>query len=212
MPARVGSDQVIAESIVVIAMQDYSNQAVLSSDVHKFWAINYSSTMRNDTRYSATDAFETFPRPAATEATEHWGRVLDEERRKIMLRRQLGLTKLYNLVNNPELPDDADDDVARLREIHRQVDRAVADAYGWQDIALDHGFYTYKKITRYSISPAARLEVLDRLLAENHRRAALEEAAEQAKSASAKSKRNSSSSRAKSGAAASKLQQKESLF
>lgn len=212
MPARVGSDQVIAESIVVIAMQDYSNQAVLSSDVHKFWAINYSSTMRNDTRYSATDAFETFPRPAASEATEHWGHVLDEERREIMLRRQLGLTKLYNLVNNPDLPDDADADVARLREIHRQVDRAVADAYGWQDLALNHGFYTYKKITRYSISPAARLEVLDRLLAENHRRAALEEAAEQAKSASAKSKRNSRSSRAKSGAAASKLQQKESLF
>lgn len=212
MPAFVPANQVLDAKVIIFSLDDYSSFAVLSSDFHKAWVQKYGTTLETRATYTPSTVFEPFPRPAASEATEHWGHVLDEERREIMLRRQLGLTKLYNLVNNPDLPDVADADVARLREIHRQVDRAVADAYGWQDLALDHGFYTYKKITRYSISPAARLEVLDRLLAENHRRAALEEAAEQAKSASAKSKRNSRSSRAKSGAAASKLQQKESLF
>ena len=86
-----------------------------------------------------------------------------------MLRRQLGLTKLYNLVNDP---DYADDDIARVREIHVELDKAVMDAYGWDDVELDHGFHTYRQMRRWTVSPAARVEILDRLLEENLRRAA----------------------------------------
>ena len=42
---------------------------------------------------------------------------------------------------------------------------------------LDHGFHTYRQMQRWTVSPAARVEILDRLLAENHRRAALQGAA-----------------------------------
>ena len=90
-----------------------------------------------------------------------------------MLRRELGLTKFYNRVNDPTLADSADPDVARLRVIHREFDEAVMAAYGWDDVPLDHGFHTYRKMTRWTISPAARVEVLDRLLALNHERAAV---------------------------------------
>lgn len=89
-----------------------------------------------------------------------------------MLRRDLGLTKLYNLVNDPDTPDAADKDVTRLREIHVELDRAVMAAYGWEDVELDHGFHTYRQMTRWTVSPAARVEILDRLLEENLRRAA----------------------------------------
>lgn len=130
-------------------------------------------------RYTPSDVFETFPRPHLTEeserALETIGRALDEERREIMLRRQLGLTALYNKVNDPALPDSADPDVARLRIIHRELDQAVMAAYGWDDVPLDHGFHTYRKMTRWTISPAARVEVLDRLLALNHERAAAQD-------------------------------------
>ena len=51
-----------------------------------------------------------------------------------MLRRELGLTKLYNLVNDPDYADDADPDMARMREIHVELDQAVMDAYGWGDV------------------------------------------------------------------------------
>jgi hypothetical protein len=51
------------------------------------------------------------------------------------------------------------------------------DAYGWSDIVLDHGFHTYRQMERWTVSPAARVEILDRLLEENHRRAAAEAAA-----------------------------------
>jgi len=46
------------------------------------------------------------------------------------------------------------------------------DAYGWGDVELDHGFHTYRQMKRWTVSPAARVEILDRLLEENHRRAA----------------------------------------
>jgi len=91
-----------------------------------------------------------------------------------MLRRQLGLTKLYNLVNDPDTPDSADRDVAWLREIHVELDKAVMAAYGWDDVPLEHGFHTYRQMERWTVSPTARVETLDRLLAENHRRAALQ--------------------------------------
>jgi hypothetical protein len=89
-----------------------------------------------------------------------------------MLRRGLGLTKLYNLVNDPDLPNSADADIARLRALHVDVDQAVTDAYGWADISLDHDFHTYRQMERWTVSPAARVEILDRLLEENHKRAA----------------------------------------
>ena len=91
-----------------------------------------------------------------------------------MLRRDLGLTKLYNLINDPQITDNSDPDVARMRAIHVELDEAVMDAYGWSDIPLDHGFHTYRQMQRWTVSPAARVEILDRLLEENHRRAALE--------------------------------------
>lgn len=89
-----------------------------------------------------------------------------------MLRRDLGLTKLYNLVNDPGLEAGTDPDVDRMRAIHVELDAAVAAAYGWEDLDLTHGFHTYRKMTRWTLSPATRAEILDRLLEENHRRAA----------------------------------------
>jgi len=50
----------------------------------------------------------------------------------------------------------------------------VMDAYRWSDISLDHGFHTYRQMERWTFCPAARVEILDRLLEENHRRAAEE--------------------------------------
>jgi hypothetical protein len=90
-----------------------------------------------------------------------------------MVRRGLGLTKLYNLVNDPET-DSSDSDVARLREIHVELDRVVMDAYGWSDVPLDHGFNTYRQMRRWTVSPEAQVRILDLLLDENHRRTALQ--------------------------------------
>jgi hypothetical protein len=133
------------------------------------WAIKYGSTLETRVRYTPSDVFETFPRPTSTDWLAEVGRKLDTERREIMLRRDLGLTKLYNLVNDP---DYTDDDIKRMRELHVELDQAAIDAYGWSNVPLDHGFHTYRQMQRWTVSPAARVEILDRLLKENLRRAA----------------------------------------
>lgn len=185
MPARVPTGQVFSHKLAVFATDRFTDQAVLSSSLHLMWVMRYSSTMRTDLNYSPSDVFETFPRPEPTAELEAIGRTLDAERREIMLRRGLGLTRLYNLVNDPGLKAGADPDVDRMRAIHVELDAAVAAAYGWEDLDLTHGFHTYRKMTRWTVPPATRVEILDRLLEENHRRAAAEAAAAAASGRSA---------------------------
>ncbi|MGD1255352.1 DNA methyltransferase [Mycobacterium seoulense] len=173
-PLRVPTSMVPSDRLVVIANDSYCLQATLSSAPHTLWAIKYGTTHETRATYMPTAVFETFPRPHATDWLQRIGEALDEERREIMLRRDLGLTKLYNLINDRQILDTAEPDIARLRAIHIEIDEAVMDAYDWSDVSLDHGFHTYKQMQRFTISPAARVEILDRLLVENHCRAALE--------------------------------------
>ena len=172
MPCRVPAGQVASHALAIFATESYAQQAILSSSVHQDWAVTYGSTLETRVRYTPSDVFETFPRPEPTPELEAIGRTLDTERREIMLRRDLGLTKLYNLVNDPGLEAGTDPDVDRMRAIHVELDAAVAAAYGWEDLDLTHGFHTYRKMTRWTVPPATRVEILDRLLEENHRRAA----------------------------------------
>ncbi|GAB3599651.1 hypothetical protein [Microbacterium tumbae] len=174
MPVRVPAAQVFSHALGVFITDSFSAQAVLSSSLHQLWAITYGSGMRNDPRYTPSDVFETFPRPKSSTSLDALGVRLDRTRREIMLRRGLGLTSLYNLVNDPMMLDISDADVAEIRAIHEDLDAGVLDAYGWSDLAPNHGFHEFRKMTRWTLDPAARIEVLDRLLEENQRRAAAE--------------------------------------
>jgi hypothetical protein len=115
----------------------------------------------------------------------------------------LGLTDVYNLFHTRDLtvervakvskkaPEEAEAGYAgliELRRLHVELDTAIRDAYGWHDLNLGHDFIEVETLpendrVRYTLSPEARKEVLKRLLALNHQRAA-----EQAKLAQVKSK------------------------
>lgn len=84
---------------------------------------------------------------------------------------QEGLTKTYNRFHNPT---ETNPDIKKLRELHIEMDNAIAKAYGWQDLKLDHDFHQTKQGLRFTISDTARREVLDRLLQLNHERYAEE--------------------------------------
>lgn len=88
-----------------------------------------------------------------------------------MLGRNEGLTSTYNRFHNP---DATAADIARLRELHVEMDNAVAAAYGWDDLDLGHGFNETPQGIRYTISESARRTVLTRLLELNHARYAEE--------------------------------------
>ena len=89
----------------------------------------------------------------------------------MMLVRQEGLTKTYNRFHDP---DESAADIQKLRDLHVEMDKAVAAAYGWTDLDLGHGFHETKQGIRFTISESARREVLARLLKLNHERYAEE--------------------------------------
>ncbi|WP_460327996.1 Eco57I restriction-modification methylase domain-containing protein, partial [Actinopolyspora lacussalsi] len=172
MPVMVPEGQVFSHMLIVFAFDDPGRLAILSSAQHYLWAKAYGSKMKADFRYIPSNVFETFPLPELTQELRDLGDELDRYRRDVMLTRDSGLTKTYNLVFDPECTDS---DVRELRRIHREIDEATVRAYGWQDRidavgGLDHGFHPVGRETRYTIGPAAQREILDSLLELNHER------------------------------------------
>jgi hypothetical protein len=148
--------------------------------------------MKDDLRYTPSDCFETFPFPKNWDthpALEAAGKAYYEYRAALMLRNNAGLTKTYNRFHDPY---EHDAEIAELRERHAAMDRAVLDAYGWQDILTGCDFLldyeideaewgTKKKPYRYRWPDEVRDEVLARLLELNAQRALEEKLAGAAK-------------------------------
>lgn len=173
MPLMVPTGQVFSNGTAALASDDTALLALLSSAPHYWWAVARASSMKADLRYTPSDVFETFPRPTLTPELRELGDRLDTARRPLMLARQTGLTKTYNLVFDPTVHDP---DIVELREIHQAIDEATVRAYGWDDLLdqLDHGFHPAGRDKRFTIGPTAQREILDRLLELNHARYAEE--------------------------------------
>lgn len=162
----VPTGQVLNEKVVVFTSDSPAQLCLLNSRVHVDWAWRYSATLKTDLQYAPSDCFETFPQPELTGRMDRVGEELHSFRRGVMLDRQLGLTKLYNLVHDETVDDP---EIRRLREIHTEVDYAVAEAYGW-DLDLKHGFHDTRQGRRFTIDPVVQVDVLDNLLELNHKR------------------------------------------
>ena len=146
--------------------------SLMQSSIHEEWGRHYGSTLETRYTYTPTNCFETFPFPKfPLPELEAIGERYYQHRQSIMQTRSEGLTKTYNRFHNPA---ETSPDIAELRRLHVEMDKAVAVAYGWQNLALNHGFHETKQGIRYTISEAARREVLDRLLELNHQRHAEE--------------------------------------
>ena len=161
---------------------DHAAFGVLQSRPHEIWARFFASSLEDRLRYTPSDCFETFPFPDGWEThrgLEDAGSRYHDFRAALMARRGEGLTKTYNRFHDQH-EDDAE--VARLRQLHAAMDRAVPDVYGWTDIPidceflLDHAIHeeaagNRKKPYRYRWPDRVRDEVLARLLELNAERA-----------------------------------------
>jgi hypothetical protein len=170
-PMFVPTGIVYAHATGVFAYDDNAHFGLLCSGFHWWWAVTHASTLETRVRYTPSDCFETFPQPSLTKAIHRLGGELDAHRTGLMLDRHEGLTKTYNRVHDS---DEHADDITDLRNLHVELDHAVRDAYGWNDLELDHGFHETRFGTRFTFAPGPRQEVLDRLLELNHKRHAAE--------------------------------------
>lgn len=169
VPVRVPAHYLPSSALRVFCSESFGLQAILSSSIHAEWAIKWGSTLGASFRYNPSVVFGSLPLPKLTPELESVGRSLQDARAEIMLRRQLGLTTLYNLINDTACSGDPD--VQRLRTMHASVDEATAAAFGWGELRLNIGFHDYRGMTRWTIGPQARDELLVRLRDENHRAA-----------------------------------------
>ena len=165
---------VFSDATVVFTMGGYSLFALMQSSIHVAYAWKHSSQLKTDMRYTPSDIFETFPFPLKEDrsALQHLGERYHSLRAEIMRGECIGLTKLYNRFHDP---DDSDLRFQELRDMHRQIDKAVAAAYGWGDLDLIHGFHEVDYLpandcVRFTISEQARLEILRRLARLNKER------------------------------------------
>ena len=178
-PAFVPVGIIYSHSVIVFAMSGYQHFSVMQSSFHEYWRLEYGPSLRTDARYTPTDCFQTFPfidgllEGKLTKFGDlvDCGQKVSTLRQSIMSNTSQGLTKAYNRFHNP---DESSADIQRLRQLHVEMDNAVAAAYGWADLDLGHAFHDTKQGVRYTISETARREVLARLLKLNHERYAEE--------------------------------------
>ncbi len=193
------TDYVFSSSLYVFTTDRWDLFSVIQSTLHEVWARKYSGSLKQDLSYSPSYCFKTFIFPTGlwqmpdTDLAEI-GESYHAHRKKLMQSLWLGLTKIYNLFHARDLfpemiAEESKKDMAtatsgleeiiELRRLHVALDLAVRDAYGWQDLDLQHDFYEVETLpendrVRYTISPKARVELLKRLLAENHARTGAE--------------------------------------
>ncbi|MGF7181465.1 hypothetical protein RBB76_22285 [Tunturiibacter psychrotolerans] len=163
--------------LVVFPIATNSHFSVLQSVVHTEWVHSYGSSLETRPVYTPSDCFETFPFPESFAGLESVGQRYYTCRQSIMQSRFEGLTKTYNRFHDPL---EKGLDIFELRSLHLEMDNAVAAAYHWNNFDFGHAFRETKHGMRYTISEAARREVLDRLLTLNHQRHAEEESEEAA--------------------------------
>jgi len=115
-------------AVCVFAFEDDYSMGILLSRSHYAWAWAQSSTLKGDLRYTSSAVFWTFPFPDPV--TDDQKARVAEASRNLLARRteictteQIGLTKLYNAVDEGAWAD--------LKTLHKQLDEAVADCYGW---------------------------------------------------------------------------------
>jgi len=172
------TDRVFSHALNVFADDRDGFFAVMQSRVHEVWARFFGSSMKDDLRYTASDCFVTFPFPAGWEsntALTDLGARYHAHRAAMMARtidtkRPEGLTATYNRFHdvNERAPD-----VPTLRALHAAIDRAVLDAYRWDDVRPTYDFRAQlDERVRYTWDDGTRDEVLARLLEENRRAAA----------------------------------------
>ena len=172
---KVPANNIYNTKTKIYFLRRWSEFSVLQSSHHHEWAFWTCGTLGASTlNYSTSYALETWAMPAldGNEELEILGERYHAHRESLMADESIGLTQLYNRFH-----DQSNDDpgIETMRGLHREIDLAVARAYGWDDLDLEHRYHEVPYLPendriRFTISDRARLEVLRRLSELNHQR------------------------------------------
>jgi len=133
-----------SNAVMIAAADDDYSMGILLSRAHEAWAWARSSTLKGDLRYTPSTAFVTFPfpdpvSPDARAKVAAASSALYARRTALCAEHQIGLTKLYNLMDEGGFAD--------LKRLHLALDRAVVAAYGWPESAAQDGAEVVRLLT-----------------------------------------------------------------
>ena len=123
------------QTLVVFADDRARLFALLAGQTHEGWAQFFGGTLEDRPRYNVEDCFESFPFPAdfdRSASLEDAGKNCHTFREQLMSANNEGLRKTYNRFHDPH---EQSSEILHLRELHAAMDRAVLEAYGWDDLA-----------------------------------------------------------------------------
>jgi hypothetical protein len=195
------------QTLIVFALNSYASFCCLTSSIHETWSHVLGATLGDGPRYSITKCFENFPFPSHRDSNivlNQVGKVYYEFRAQLMADQSIrdhlmnglvpeGMTQTYNHFHDQTCTYEG---IIRLRKLHQEVDRAVANAYGWFDLILEYDWidhYSGIKVTerlkefteyeeirkesssqeikpRYTFIPTVKDEIMERLLTLNMKR------------------------------------------
>jgi len=174
----IASDILPDHMVVAIGSDNAFHLGVLQSKIHLEWTLRTGGWLGfgNDNRYSKSKVFDPFPFPDATPeqraAIAELAEELDATRKAALAETdKLTMTELYNLREKLRSGAPMDDKEQRratkaraaiVNRLHEQLDQAVADAYGWGE--------------EWRAGTLGPSEIVARLVALNHERAAEEKA------------------------------------
>ncbi|MBD1943587.1 DUF559 domain-containing protein [Coleofasciculus sp. FACHB-712] len=141
-------DVVPDNMLIAIALDDAYFLGVLSSKIHVTWALAAGGTLEDRPRYNKTRCFDPFPFPEPTlelkQKIRELGERLDAHRKRVQAQHpDVTITAMYNLVEKIRAGVELTDKdrefnnkalVSTLKQIHDELDVAVFEAYGWEDL------------------------------------------------------------------------------
>lgn len=172
-PLFINNNGIPSDATVVFAFQDSENLAILNSNIYQAWVQKFGSYIGMTIRFTPSDCYETFPRPAEGQVgLDKLGEMYATIRKNLMQDLGIGVTQFYNIFHDQ---GNQGRDFQAVRELQVEIDCAIAHAYGWQNFDLGHGFHEVPNLpdhdrTRFTISEAARIELLRRLADLNRQR------------------------------------------
>lgn len=166
-------------AVVAIARDDDYFFGVLHSKLHEVWSLRMGTSLEDRPRYTPTTTFETFPFPwtpgaedsahpaharisaAAAQLHEERDEWLNPPDKSDKELKDYTLTNLYNALqvwrglDSIKTKPAAADFAPRLDELHRTLDEAVCDAYGWEYAVLDDEEEILRRLLALNLARAA---------------------------------------------------------
>ena len=131
--------------LIAIGIDDAALLSVLSSRINVVWSLAQGGDLGPTPRYNKSRCFDPFPFPEFTEDQKIHLRALGEEidthrKRQQAAHSKLTLTQMYNVLEKHRAGESVEGKdreiydqglIGILKNLHDQIDAAVAEAYGW---------------------------------------------------------------------------------